>query len=59
MNLIEDGASVETKEFSVVTLLQLCEGVNGDRNRGLLVGEGVIPPQVALLRSKLLKPNTR
>ncbi|KAI3745417.1 hypothetical protein L1987_58529 [Smallanthus sonchifolius] len=48
VEVIEDGASVKGKEFSVVTLLQLCEGVNGGRNRGLLVGEGVIPPLVAL-----------
>ncbi|KAJ0438564.1 putative armadillo-like helical protein [Helianthus annuus] len=48
VEVIEDGASVKAKEFSVVTLLQLCEGVNGGRNRGLLVGEGVIPPLVAL-----------
>ncbi|KAK9051788.1 hypothetical protein SSX86_028416 [Deinandra increscens subsp. villosa] len=48
VEVIEDGASVKAKEFSVVTLLQMCEGVNGGRNRGLLVGEGVIPPLVAL-----------
>ncbi|XP_076895072.1 U-box domain-containing protein 14-like [Bidens hawaiensis] len=48
VEVIEDGATVKGKEFSVVTLLQLCEGVNGVRNRGLLVGEGVIPPLVAL-----------
>ncbi|KAL8268097.1 hypothetical protein R6Q59_001895 [Mikania micrantha] len=48
VEVIEDGVSVKGKEFSVVTLIQLCEGVNGCRNRGLLVGEGVIPPLVAL-----------
>ncbi|KAK9065248.1 hypothetical protein SSX86_016631 [Deinandra increscens subsp. villosa] len=48
VEVIEDGASVKGKEFAVVTLLQLCEGVSGARNRGLLVGEGVIPPLVAL-----------
>nr|XP_043623938.1 U-box domain-containing protein 4 [Erigeron canadensis] len=48
VEVIEDGASVKGKEFAVVTFLQLCEGVNGARNRGLLVGEGVIPPLVAL-----------
>ncbi|XP_076937002.1 U-box domain-containing protein 14-like [Bidens hawaiensis] len=48
VEVIEDGATVKGKEFSMVTLLQLCEGVNGVRNRGLLVGEGVIPPLVAL-----------
>ncbi|KAK1412370.1 hypothetical protein QVD17_33570 [Tagetes erecta] len=48
VEVIEDGASVKEKEFAVVTLLQLCEGVNGARIRGLLVGEGVIPPLVAL-----------
>ncbi|KAI3795747.1 hypothetical protein L1987_38404 [Smallanthus sonchifolius] len=48
VEVIEDGASVKGKEFSVVTLIQLCEGGNGGRNRGLLVGEGVIPPLVAL-----------
>lgn len=48
VEVIEDGVSVRGKEFAVVTLLQLCEGVNAARNRGLLVGEGVIPPLVAL-----------
>ncbi|PWA52761.1 Armadillo [Artemisia annua] len=48
VEVIEDGVSVKGKEFAVVTLLQLCEGVNGMRNRGLLVGEGAIPPLVAL-----------
>ncbi|KAI3818901.1 hypothetical protein L1987_12722 [Smallanthus sonchifolius] len=48
VEVIEDGASVKGKEFAVVTLIQLCEGVNSVRNRGLLVGEGVIPPLVAL-----------
>ncbi|XP_076900861.1 U-box domain-containing protein 13-like [Bidens hawaiensis] len=43
-----EGASVKRKEFAVVTLIQLCEGVNCVRNRMLLVGEGVIPPLVAL-----------
>ncbi|XP_076913543.1 U-box domain-containing protein 14-like [Bidens hawaiensis] len=51
VEVIEDGVTVKGKEFSVVTLLQLCEGVNGVRNRGLLVGEGVIPPLVALSQS--------
>ncbi|KVH96734.1 U-box domain-containing protein 4-like [Cynara cardunculus var. scolymus] len=46
VEVIEDGASVKGKEFAVVTLLQLCEG--SARNRGLLVGEGAIPPLVAL-----------
>ncbi|KAI3718616.1 hypothetical protein L6452_19495 [Arctium lappa] len=48
VEVIEDGASVKGKEFAVVTLLQLCEGVSSARNRGLLVGEGAIPPLVAL-----------
>ncbi|XP_076954428.1 U-box domain-containing protein 13-like [Bidens hawaiensis] len=48
VEVIEDGVSVKRKEFAVVTLIQLCEGVDGVRNRGLLVGEGVIPPLVAL-----------
>ncbi|KAK1429722.1 hypothetical protein QVD17_11940 [Tagetes erecta] len=48
VEVIEDGASVKEKEFAVVTLLQLCEGVNGARIRGLLVGEGVILLLVAL-----------
>ncbi|KAI3682318.1 hypothetical protein L1987_82218 [Smallanthus sonchifolius] len=39
VEVIEDGASVKGKEFAVVTLTQLCEGVNSVRNRGLLVGE--------------------
>ncbi|KAG6641876.1 U-box domain-containing protein 4 [Carya illinoinensis] len=42
---IEDG-SLKGKEFAVVTLLQLC--ADSGRNRGLLVGEGAIPPLVAL-----------
>ncbi|KAK1432026.1 hypothetical protein QVD17_08904 [Tagetes erecta] len=48
VEVIKDGASVKEKEFAVVTLLQLCEGVNGARIRGLLVGEGVILLLVAL-----------
>ncbi|CAI9279959.1 U-box domain-containing protein 4 [Lactuca sativa] len=48
VEVIEDSTSVKGKEFAVVTLLQLCEGVNSARNRALLVGEGAIPPLVAL-----------
>ncbi|KAI3495134.1 hypothetical protein L1887_37327 [Cichorium endivia] len=49
VEVIEDGTSVKGKEFAVVTLLQVCEeGVDSGRNRGLLVGEGAIPPLVAL-----------
>jgi hypothetical protein len=45
---IEDGSS-KGKEFAVLTLLQLCfENV---KNRSLLVGEGGIPPLVALSQS--------
>ncbi|KAJ0668438.1 putative armadillo-like helical protein [Helianthus annuus] len=55
VEVIEDGASVKGKEFAVVTLLQLCEGVNGARSRGLLVGEGVIPPLVALSQTGSVK----
>ncbi|KAI7729912.1 hypothetical protein M8C21_010857 [Ambrosia artemisiifolia] len=55
VEVIEDGVSVKGKEFSVVVLIQLCEGVNGARNRGLLVGEGVIPPLVALSQSGTAK----
>ncbi|XP_071706470.1 U-box domain-containing protein 14-like [Rutidosis leptorrhynchoides] len=46
VEVIEDGVSVKGKEFAVITLLQLCE--KSATNRGLLVGEGVIPPLVAL-----------
>ncbi|GKC90715.1 hypothetical protein Tco_1151364 [Tanacetum coccineum] len=35
--VIEDGFSVKWNEFVVVTLLHFCEGINGMRNRGLLV----------------------
>ncbi|KAM0049849.1 putative armadillo-like helical protein [Helianthus debilis subsp. tardiflorus] len=55
VEVVEDGASVKGKEFAVVTLLQLCEGVNGARNRGLLVGEGVIPPLVGLSQTGSVK----
>ncbi|KAI3789062.1 hypothetical protein L2E82_01849 [Cichorium intybus] len=40
--------SIKGKEFAVVTMIQLCEGVNGGRNRALLAGEGAIPPLVDL-----------
>ncbi|KAL8091180.1 uncharacterized protein LOC141698688 [Apium graveolens] len=49
---IEDG-SMKGKEFSVVTLLQLCS--DNVRNRGLLVREGAIPPLVALSQSGTAK----
>ncbi|XP_043689759.1 U-box domain-containing protein 4-like isoform X2 [Telopea speciosissima] len=45
---IEDG-SAKGKEFSVLTLLQLC--ADNVRNRGLLVREGGIPPLVAFSQS--------
>ncbi|KVH88668.1 U-box domain-containing protein 4-like [Cynara cardunculus var. scolymus] len=49
VEVMEDGRSEKGKEFAVVTLLAVCEGgVDSGRNRGLLVGEGAIPPLVAL-----------
>ncbi|KAI3790699.1 hypothetical protein L2E82_03937 [Cichorium intybus] len=36
VEVIGDSTSVKGKEFAVVTLIQLCEGVNSTRNRALL-----------------------
>lgn len=49
---IED-SSDKGKEFTVLTLLQLC--VDSVRNRGLLVREGGIPPLVALSQNGTAK----
>ncbi|KAJ4976198.1 hypothetical protein NE237_001304 [Protea cynaroides] len=44
-----EGGSAKGKEFTILTLLQLC--AKSVRNRGLLVREGGIPPLVALSQS--------
>ncbi|KAJ9562895.1 hypothetical protein OSB04_008055 [Centaurea solstitialis] len=59
VEVIEDGVSVKGKEFAVVTLLQLCEGVSSSRNRGLLVGEGAIPLLLLFRSLELLEPSIR
>ncbi|KAI3670515.1 hypothetical protein L1987_87851 [Smallanthus sonchifolius] len=46
---------LSTLAVAVVTLIQLCEGFNSVRNRGLLVGEGVISPLVALSQTRTAK----